>query len=128
MYSAKLLSRFLEPAHAGEVSSPDGVGEEGNITCGDVVQLWIKVEDGLIAEARFRAQGCATAIAAADAACELVSGWTVSAARTLDLAEISVLLGGISEDRMNCATICLGALRSALDQVQASALAERRMV
>lgn len=122
MYSEKLLSRFLEPLHAGEISSPDGVGEEGNITCGDVVQLWIKVEDGLISQASFRAQGCATAIAAADAACELVLGWTVSAAQTLDIAEVSELLGGISDDRLNCATICLGALRSALDQVRTGSL------
>lgn len=118
MYSDKLLSRFLEPTHAGEIFSPDGVGEEGNITCGDVVQLWIKVENGLISQASFRAQGCATAIASADAACELVSGWTVSAAQTLGIAEIAVLLDGISEDRLNCATICLGALRSALDQAR----------
>lgn len=121
MYSEALLSRFLEPSHAGDVSPADGVGVEGNITCGDVVQIAVQVEDGLIALARFRAQGCATAIAAADAACELVSGWTVSAAQTLEMSELSALLGGIPEDRLNCAAICLGALRSALDKARSGA-------
>jgi nitrogen fixation NifU-like protein len=118
MYSDKLLARFLEPANIGDVEGADAVGVEGNITCGDVVHLAVKVEDGLITGARFRAQGCATAIAAADVCCELVLGWTITAAQTLELAEISAALDGIPEERENCAAIGLGALRSALEKIR----------
>jgi NifU-like protein involved in Fe-S cluster formation len=119
MYSEKLLARFLEPANTGDVEGADAVGVEGNITCGDVVHLSVKVQDGLISAARFRAQGCATAIAAADVCCELVRGWTITAAQTLELAEITAALGGIPEERETCAAIGLGALRSALDKIRA---------
>jgi NifU-like protein involved in Fe-S cluster formation len=121
MYSDKLLARFLEPANIGDVEDADAVGVEGNITCGDVVHLSVKVQDGLIGAARFRAQGCATAIAAADVCCELVLGWTITAAQTLGLAEISAALGGIPEERENCAAIGLGALRSALERIKSGA-------
>lgn len=114
MYSEKLVARFLDPTNIGDVASPDGVGEEGNVTCGDVVQVAVKVDQGLITEARFRAQACATAIAAADVCCELVVGWTVTAAQTLELREIEETLGGIPEERLSCAVIGLGALRAAL--------------
>jgi nitrogen fixation NifU-like protein len=126
MYSDKLLARFLEPANVGDVEDADAVGVEGNITCGDVVHLSVKVQDGLISAARFRAQGCATAIAAADFCCELVMGWTITAAQTLELAEISAALGGIPEERENCAAIALGALRSALESIRSGAPAPER--
>ena len=121
MYSDKLLARFLEPANTGDVDDADALGVEGNITCGDVVHLSVKVDDGLISAARFRAQGCATAIAAADVCCELVLGWTITAAQTLELAEIAAALGGIPEERENCAAISLGALRSALEKIRSGA-------
>lgn len=118
MYSDRLMARFLEPTHTGDVGDADAVGVEGNITCGDVVHLSIKVKDGLVAEARFRAQGCATAIAAADLCCELVEGTSVTAAQMLELSEITTALGGIPEERDGCASIGLGALRSALEQIR----------
>jgi nitrogen fixation NifU-like protein len=122
MYSDKLLARFLDPAKIVDLEDADALGIEGNITCGDVVHLSVKVEDGLITKARFRAQGCATAIAAADVCCELVTGWTITAAQTLELAEISTALGGSPEERENCAAIGLGALRSALEKIRSGAL------
>ncbi len=127
MYSDRLMARFLEPAYIGDVEKPDAVGVEGNITCGDVVHISIKLHDGLIGEARFRSQGCATAIAAADVCCELALGSTVTAARTLELSEITAALGGIPEEREGCAAIGLGALRSALEQVRSPGAAEETL-
>jgi NifU-like protein involved in Fe-S cluster formation len=127
MYSDQLVARFLAPAHIGDVDAPDALGVEGNITCGDVVHLSVKVQDGLIGEARFRSQGCATAIAAADVCCELVQGWTVTAAETLELSEITAALGGIPEEREGCAAIALGALRSALEQIRSQGAAEQAL-
>lgn len=118
MYSDALLGRFLDPLHAGDLDAPDGTGRAGNATCGDVVHFAVKIADGLISEARFRTQGCATAIAASDALCELVIGSSVTAAEVLDFDDLAVKLGGVPEDRSNCATIALEALRSALEEIR----------
>ncbi len=119
MYSDALMARFLEPSHAGDLDQPQGAAQAGNETCGDVVHLALKVVDGVIADARFRAQGCATAIASADAVCELVIGTSITAAQMLNAGNLSFALGGIPEDRMNCATIVLDALRIALERARA---------
>lgn len=118
MYSDTLRQRFLSPAFAGDVDEPDGFGKEGNITCGDVVAIEIKVTDGVIAGARFRAQGCATAIAVADAVCQLVEGGSITAASVLDVQRVSAVLDGIPPTRLGCATIVLDALRHAIDDAR----------
>lgn len=118
MYSDALMHRFLEPSHAGDIEAPEGASEAGNVTCGDVVHLAIKVKDGMVLDARFRAQGCATAIASADAICELVVGKSVTEAQMVDSTKLAFMLGGIPDDRMNCATIVLDALRACLEQAR----------
>ncbi|MEX0790577.1 MAG: iron-sulfur cluster assembly scaffold protein, partial [Actinomycetota bacterium] len=95
-----------------------GAAEAGNITCGDVVHLAIKVKDGLVLDARFRAQGCATAIASADAICELIIGKSVTEAQMIDSTNLALALGGLPDDRINCATIVLDALRACLEQAR----------
>lgn len=118
MYSDSLMGRFLEPSHAGDLSEPEGTAQAGNETCGDVVHLALKTADGIIVDARFRAQGCATAIASADVICELVTGISLTEAQTIDYPRLSLALGGIPDERTNCATIVLEALRAALEQVR----------
>ncbi|MDQ4148493.1 MAG: iron-sulfur cluster assembly scaffold protein [Actinomycetota bacterium] len=117
VYSKKLLERFLHPSYGGDLEAPDGVGVGGNPTCGDVVHFAIKVVDGLISDARFRTQGCATAIAASDAACELVIGSPITLAHTFGDADLDSMLDGIPDERRSCAAITLGALRAALHEV-----------
>jgi nitrogen fixation NifU-like protein len=118
MYSDALLGRFLEPSHAGDLDDPQGTAQAGNETCGDVVHLALVVTDGVIVDARFRAQGCATAIASADVICEIVIGSSVTEAQMVDYPRLSRALGGIPDERTNCAAIVLEALRSALEQVR----------
>lgn len=123
MYSEALRNRFLSPTFAGDIAFPDGTGMAGNVTCGDVVSLGLKLEGGLIADARFRAQGCATAIAAADAVCELITGGSLAAAEVLDAGQVSDLLDGIPEEKRSCAAIVLDALRHAVEQARSASLA-----
>lgn len=118
MYSDALLGRFLEPSHAGDLEDPQGAARAGNETCGDVVHLALVVADGVISDARFRAQGCATAIASADVICELAIGTSLTEAQMIDYPRLSRALGGIPDERTNCATIVLEALRSALEQAR----------
>jgi NifU-like protein involved in Fe-S cluster formation len=122
MYSDALMGRFLKPTHAGDLADPEGAAQAGNETCGDVVHLALKVADGVVVDARFRAQGCATAIASADAICELVVGTSLTEASVIEVGKLSFALGGIPEDKMNCALIVLEALRAALEQARSRPL------
>lgn len=114
MYSRRLLDRFLDPQWAGDVDAPTAVATSGNPTCGDVVQLGLEVEDGVVVAARFRTLGCAVAIAASDALCELVAGMPVAEAAILRADDLAIELDGIPDDRSPCASAPLAALRSAL--------------
>lgn len=118
MYSDALMGRFLNPSHAGDLDEADGAGAEGNITCGDVVHLAIRVSDGTITAARFRAQGCATAIASADAVCEMITGTSVTEAQMLGIDNLTEMLQGVPPERLNCAQIVLEALRGALEETR----------
>lgn len=119
MHSDQLLRRFTDPAWVGDLERPSVVVTEGNPTCGDVVQIGLEVADGLITEARFRTLGCAVAIAASDAICELTRGRTLTGAEVLDFDEVERALGGIPEERLSCATAPLSAFRSAIRQLRA---------
>lgn len=113
-----MLSRFLTPTYDGELPGAHGTGVEGNVTCGDVVQVGIRIEQGRVAEARFLARGCTVAIAGADAICELVRGMTLSAAQTLTIVDVQRAVGPIPDDRSGCAEIVLSALRQAVEQAR----------
>ena len=128
MYSAQLLDRFYHPRWVGNLAAPSASATEGNPTCGDVVQIDIQVTDGMISVARFRTLGCAVAIAACDAMCDLVTGQTTTAAKFLHVDEVIAELGGIPPKRESCAAAPLAALRSALFSVSAGPVAGRRTV
>jgi len=114
VFSARLLDRFYEPAHVGDLDAPTATATAGNPTCGDVVRLAVEVAGGAIVGARFRTLGCAVAIAASDAVCELVAGQSPMAAQFLHLGEVVAALDGIPEGRESCASAPLAALRAVL--------------
>ena len=128
MYTAQLLDRFYHPRWVGNLAAPSASATEGNPTCGDVVQIDIQVTDGMISVARFRTLGCAVAIAACDALCDLATGQTLTAAKFLHLDEVIAELGGIPPKRESCAAAPLAALRSALFSISAGPAAGRRTV
>ena len=114
MYSQRLLERFHDPVWAGDLEAPTSVATAGNPTCGDVVQIGVEVDGGVIRQARFRTLGCAIAIATSDALCDLVAGMPVYEALLLTTDDLATALGGIPEDRAACVSGPLAALRSAL--------------
>jgi nitrogen fixation NifU-like protein len=126
VYSAQLLDRFYHPRSVGNLTAPSASATEGNPTCGDVVQLELQVVDGIITAARFRTLGCAIAIAASDAVCDLATGQTVTAAKFLHVDEVIAALGGIPEKRESCAAAPMAALRSALFSVSGGPAGGRR--
>jgi NifU-like protein involved in Fe-S cluster formation len=114
VYSQRLLDHFHDPLWAGDLETATSVATAGNATCGDVVQMAVEVHEGVIHQARFRTLGCAIAIAASDALCDLVKGMPAYEALLLTTADLDSVLEGIPQDRMPCASGCLAALRSAL--------------
>jgi nitrogen fixation NifU-like protein len=114
VYSQRLLQRFHDPVWAGDLDAPTSVATAGNRTCGDVVQIAVEVADGIVLRARFRTLGCAIAIAASDAVCDLVAGMPVYEALLLSTGDVVAALEGIPDDRSPCASGALAALRSAL--------------
>jgi len=113
--SAKVLDHFLNPRNVGDLPHPDGVGEVGAVSCGDVMRISIKVRDGTIADARFRTFGCGTAIAASSVTTELVKGRTVEDALKFSNEEVSASLGGLPAAKSHCPVLAEEAVKAAVE-------------
>jgi nitrogen fixation NifU-like protein len=113
--SAKVLDHFLNPRNVGDIPQPDGVGEVGAVSCGDVMRISIKVRDGIIAEARFRTFGCGTAIAASSVTTELVQGRTIEDALKFSNEEVSAALGGLPAAKSHCPVLAEEAVKAAVE-------------
>jgi len=109
-----VLDHFLNPRNVGDLPSPDGVGEAGAVSCGDVVRIGIRVQDGRIVEARFRTYGCGTAIACSSMATELIRGRTVEEAARLSNDEVAAAFGGLPATKAHCTVLAEEAVKAAV--------------
>lgn len=114
MYSEKVMEHFRNPRNVGAIEDADGVGKVGNPVCGDIMELTIKVEDGVITDARFRTFGCGAAIATSSMVTELVKGKTVEEALSLSNRAVAEALGGLPPIKMHCSMLAEQALQSAI--------------
>ena len=115
MYSDLVMEHFLNPRNVGEVEDPDGVGEIGNPVCGDVMRLTIKVEDGRIADVKFKTFGCGAAVATSSMVTEMVMGKTVDEALDVSNKVVAEALGGLPPAKMHCSNLAADALHQAID-------------
>jgi nitrogen fixation NifU-like protein len=120
MYSAQMLDHFQNPRNAGEISDPDATAEVENPACGDILRLTLKVSDGRIVAARFKARGCVASMACGSALTEIVSGKTVREARAVQLEQIAAAVGGLPQASTHAAHLALDVLSAALKQIPAS--------
>jgi nitrogen fixation NifU-like protein len=115
MYSEKVMDHFMNPRNVGEIENPDGVGEEGNPTCGDAMRITIKVEDDKIVDAKFKTFGCGAAIAVSSMVTEMVKGKTLDEALAITKQSIADELGGLPPQKMHCSVLGSDALRKAIE-------------
>ena len=118
MYSAQLLDHFQNPRNVGEVAHPDAMAEIENPVCGDVLRLTLKVTDGRITEACFKAKGCVPAMACASALTEQIKGKTLDDARALRREDIVTAVGSLPQASSHAPQLALDALSSALHQLK----------
>ena len=113
-YSEKLLDYFENPRCVGEIADADAVAEVSNPVCGDVMKLWVRVSDGRVRDAKFKAQGCTAAIATSSFATEMLLGMEVDAARKITREEIADQLGGLPRSKVHCSVLASEAIQAVL--------------
>ncbi|MBU5426712.1 Fe-S cluster assembly scaffold protein NifU [Tissierella pigra] len=114
MYSEKVMEHFQNPRNVGEILNADGVGEVGNAKCGDIMKMYLKIEDGVIEDVKFKTFGCGSAIASSSMATELIKGKTIEEAMNLTNKAVAEALDGLPPVKMHCSVLAEQAIKSAL--------------
>ena len=114
MYSEKVMDHFQNPRNVGEIENADGVGTEGNPTCGDLMTIYIKVEDNIITDIKFKTFGCGAAIATSSMITEMAVGKTIEEALKITRNDVAEELEGLPPVKMHCSNLAADALRAAI--------------
>jgi len=113
-YSEKVMDHFINPRNVGEIANPDGVGEVGNAQCGDIMRVYLKVENDVLVDVKFKTFGCASAIATSSMATELIRGKRVGEALALTNKAVVEALDGLPPVKMHCSVLAEEAVKSAI--------------
>ena len=113
-YSEKVMEHFMNPRNVGEIPDASGIGTVGNPVCGDVMKMYLKIENGLIVDAKFKTFGCGAAVATSSMVTEMVKGKTIEEALKISNRAVAEALGGLPPVKMHCSVLAEEALRSAL--------------
>lgn len=114
LYTAKVMDHFTNPRNVGELENPDGVGEVGNAKCGDIMRIYINVEDDRIKDIKFKTFGCGSAIAASSIATEMILGKTIDEALQVTNKQVIEELGGLPAVKVHCSVLAEQALKAAI--------------
>ena len=115
LYSDKVMDHFRNPRNVGVIEDADGVGEVGNAKCGDIMKMYLKIDDDIISDVKFETFGCASAVASSSMATELIKGQPVSEAMKLTNKAVAEALDGLPDYKMHCSVLAEEAIRNALD-------------
>ncbi len=119
MYTEKVLDHFQNPRNVGELEGANGVGMVGNAKCGDIMQMFIKVnDDGVIEDCSFKTFGCGAAIATSSMATEMIKGKTVEEALTLSNSAVVEALEGLPPPKIHCSVLAEEAVKAAIEDYQ----------
>ena len=114
-YSDKVMDHFMHPRNMGEIEDASGVGEVGNPACGDVMRLYLKIEDNRIVDAKFKTFGCGAAIASSSMTTEMIKGKTIDEALEISNKAVAEALGGLPRAKEHCSVLAEDALKAALE-------------
>lgn len=114
MYTEKVMDHFTKPRNVGEISDANGVGEVGNAKCGDIMRIYLKVEDDIIKDVKFKTFGCGAAIATSSMVTEMVMGKTLDEALRISNQAVAEALGGLPPAKMHCSNLAADALHEAI--------------
>jgi len=117
-YSKELMKHFKNPKFVKKLKSPDAVGEVGNLRCGDIMRLKIKISDNKIKDIGFQTFGCPAAVASSDVTCELAKGKTLEQAKKLTKDDIIKKLGGMPSIKIHCSVLGIQALKKAIEDYE----------
>ena len=115
MYNEKVMEAFSNPKNVGEIENPDGFGKVGNASCGDIMQITLRIENDIIKDAKFKTFGCAAAIATSSTATEMIKGMTVEEALKVTNKKVIECLGGLPTQKIHCSVLAEEAIKKAIE-------------
>ncbi|MCH5158830.1 MAG: Fe-S cluster assembly scaffold protein NifU [Clostridiales bacterium] len=114
LYSDKVMDHFRNPRNVGKLDDADGIGEVGNARCGDIMKIYIKVENDIIVDVKFNTFGCGSAIASSSMATEMIKGKPISEALELTNKAVAEALDGLPAHKLHCSVLAEEAIRAAI--------------
>jgi len=114
LYSEKVMDHFTNPRNVGKIDDADGIGEVGNAKCGDIMKIYLKIENDVIVDVKFNTFGCGSAIASSSMATELIKGKPLKDALTLTNKAVAEALDGLPAHKMHCSVLAEEAIRAAI--------------
>ena len=118
LYSEKVMDHFRNPRNVGVLEDANGIGEVGNAKCGDIMKMYLKIENGIVADVKFETFGCGSAIASSSMATELIKGKPVEEVRTLTNKAVAEALDGLPDYKMHCSVLAEEAIQAALEDYE----------
>ena len=119
MYNEKVMDAFKNPKNVGEIENYDGIGVVGNASCGDIMQITIKVENNFIVDAKFKTFGCAAAVATSSTATDMVIGMTLEQALEVTNKKVVEVLEGLPPQKIHCSVLAEEAIKKAIEDYMA---------
>lgn len=118
MYNERVMKEFAEPKNVGFIEDADGVGKVGNASCGDIMEISLKIENDVITDAKFRTFGCAAAIASSSVATQMVIGKTIDEALSIKNKDVVETLQGLPPQKIHCSVLAEEAIKKAVEDYQ----------
>lgn len=114
LYTDTVMDHFMNPRNVGEIENPSGVGEVGNAKCGDIMKMYLDIENNVIKDVKFETFGCGSAIASSSMATEMIKGKTVEEALAISNKDVVDALGGLPAHKLHCSVLAEEAIKSAV--------------
>ena len=113
-YTAMVLDHFMNPRNVGEIENADAIGEAGSAECGDMMRIYLKIDNDIVTDVKFKTFGCAAAIASSSMATEMIKGKTIDEIKKMTNMEVVDALGGLPEKKVHCSVMVESAITSAI--------------